>query len=103
MSDKEFKEITLKEFDAMDMGHTFSDDYKQKKQKFVNAVRQKEGSRNHNYIYKVVAAVAVISLIPASAYAADKWIRMQNQNTGNYSNSLLLTKENQEKNSAQWV
>ena len=97
MSDKEFKEITLKEFDAMDMGHTFSDDYKQKKQKFVNAVRQKEGSRNHNYIYKVVAAVAVISLIPASAYAADKWIRMQNQNTGNYSNSLLLTKENQEK------
>ena len=97
MSDKEFKEITLKEFDAMDMGHTFSDDYKQKKQKFVNAVRQKEGSRNHNYIYKVVAAVAVISLIPASAYAADKWIRMQNQNTGNYSNSLLLMKENQEK------
>lgn len=97
MSDKEFKEITLKEFDAMDMGHTFSDDYKQKKQKIVNAVRQKEGSRNHNYIYKVVAAVAVISLIPASAYAADKWIRMQNQNTGNYSNSLLLTKENQEK------
>lgn len=93
MSDKEFKEITLEEFDAMDMEHTFSDDYKQKKQKFVNAVRQKEGSRNHKYFYKVAAAVAVISLIPASAYAADKWIRMQNSNTGSYGSNLLLTKE----------
>ena len=38
-------------------------------------------------------AVAVISLIPASAYAADKWIRMQNSNTGSYGSNLLLTKE----------
>lgn len=97
MSDREFKEITLEEFDAIPAEHIFSDDYKKKKQSFLNAVRQKEGNKSHKYFYKVVAAVAVISLIPASAYAADKWIRMQNQNTGNYSNSLLLMKENQEK------
>ncbi len=97
MSDREFKEITLEEFDAIPAEHIFSDDYKKKKQSFLNAVRQKEGNKSHKYFYKVVAAVAVISLLPASVYAADKWIRMQNQNTGNYSNSLLLTKENQEK------
>ena len=93
MSDREFKEITLEEFEAMNTEHVFSDDYKRKKQKFINAVRQKEGNRSHKYIYKVVAAVAVISLIPASAYAADKWIRMQNSNTGSYGSNLLLTKE----------
>ncbi len=91
MQNKIFEEINLEEFDSMNTDHTFSDNYKRKKQKLLCAVKESERSRHCNHIYRVAAAVVALSLLPATAYAADRLLKMHYNSTGKYSGNLSLT------------
>lgn len=91
MPNKKFEEISLEKFDAMNMDHTFSNNYNQKKQKLLDAVSENEHNRHRNHFYRVAAAIIALSLLPATAYAADRLLQMHYSSTGTYSGDLSLT------------
>ena len=91
MQNKKFDQISIEEFDSMNMDHTFSDNYNRKKQNLLHAVSESEHNRHRNHLYRVAAAVVALSLLPATAYAADRLLQMHYNSTGTYSGDLSLT------------
>lgn len=91
MQNKKFDQISLEEFDSMNMDHTFSDNYNRKKQNLLHAVSESEHNRHRNHLYRVAAAIVALSLLPATAYAADRLLQMHYNSTGTYSGDLSLT------------
>ena len=49
MQNKKFDQISLEEFDSMNMDHTFSDNYNRKKQNLLHAVSESEHNRHRNH------------------------------------------------------
>ena len=64
MQNKKFDQISLEEFDSMNMDHTFSDNYNRKKQNLLHAVSESEHNRHRNHLYRVVRCIVALPSFP---------------------------------------
>ncbi|MGF0034113.1 DUF4367 domain-containing protein [Bariatricus sp. SGI.154] len=102
---EEFPEITLEAFDAMNKDHIFSAGYQARKEKLLEAVRDKErrykGGRC--YQYRVAAAVAAaVVLIPGTVYAASQIYNITVQKE-KYQTSVHVKKNEEAPNDKKYV
>lgn len=90
MQNKKFDQISLEEFDSMNMDHTFSDNYNRKSRTYCMLSR-KVNITGIETIFTVLPLPSLPFLLPATAYAADRLLQMHYNSTGTYSGDLSLT------------